>query len=292
MRFAERYDADKELVEKALTALFRGCEPHADLYDSMNYSLLAGGKRLRPVLTLECCRLCGGTDVQALSLACAVEMIHTYSLIHDDLPCMDNDELRRGKPTNHMVYGEATAVLAGDGLLTAAFETALGAGTYLPAQQVTEALAVLSAAAGPAGMVGGQALDMAGEGHALTLSDVEELQKLKTGALISAAAELGVIAAGGSPDRRAAVRTYAQKLGLAFQIRDDMLDVTGDESSLGKPVGSDAQSEKTTFVTLKGLEECARLVERLTGEAVAALSAFEDPWFLEELARALVGRTN
>lgn len=292
MKFTERFIADKELVEKALGALFRGCVPHADLYDAMNYSLLAGGKRIRPILTVECCRLCGGTDVAALSLACAVEMVHTYSLIHDDLPCMDDDELRRGKPTCHMAYGEATAVLAGDGLLTAAFETALGAGAYLPAQQVVEALSVLSAAAGPAGMVGGQALDMAGEGHALTLLDVEELQKLKTGALISAAAELGVIAAGGGETERDAVRTYAQKLGLAFQIRDDMLDVAGDQDSLGKPIGSDVGSEKTTFVTLKGLEECGHMVERLTGEAIEALSGFEDPWFLEELARVLVGRTN
>ena len=292
MKFTERFIEDKELVEKALRALFRGCVPHADLYDAMNYSLLAGGKRIRPILTLECCRLCGGTDVHALSLACAVEMVHTYSLIHDDLPCMDNDELRRGKPTNHMVYGEATAVLAGDGLLTTAFETALGAGAYLPAERVLEALEVLAAAAGPAGMVGGQALDMAGEGRALTLTDVEELQKLKTGALITAAAELGVIAAGGKETERDAVRTYAQKLGLAFQIRDDILDVTGDENSLGKPIGSDAMAEKTTFVTLKGLEECARLVERLTNEAIEALAGFTDPWFLEELARVLVGRTN
>ena len=292
MNFTERFIQDKELVEKALGNLFRGSVPHADLYDAMNYSLLAGGKRIRPILTLECCRLCGGTDSQAISLACAVEMIHTYSLIHDDLPCMDNDELRRGKPTCHMAYGEATAVLAGDGLLTAAFETALGAGAYLPAERVTQALEVLATAAGPAGMVGGQALDMAGEGHALTLADVEELQKLKTGAMISAAAELGVIAGGGGEAEKAAVRTYAQKLGLAFQIRDDMLDVAGDQSSLGKPIGSDASSEKTTFVTLKGLEECGRLVERLTGEAIEALSGFADPWFLEELARVLVGRTN
>ena len=292
MKFTQRFIEDKDLIEKALNSLFRGSVPHADLYDAMNYSLLAGGKRIRPILTLECCRLCGGTDTQALSLACAVEMIHTYSLIHDDLPCMDNDELRRGKPTNHMVYGEATAVLAGDGLLTAAFETALSAAAYLPAQRVVEAVTALSQAAGPAGMVGGQALDMAGEGHALTLPDVEELQKLKTGALISVAAELGVIAAGGGEEQRTAVRAYAQKLGLAFQIRDDMLDVTGDQEHLGKPIGSDAQSEKTTFVTLKGLEECGRMVERLTDEALEALSVFDDPWFLEELARVLVGRTN
>lgn len=292
MNFTERLAADKELVEKTLGAVFRGCTPHADLYDAMNYSLLAGGKRLRPILTLECGRLCGGTDVQALSLACAIEMIHTYSLIHDDLPCMDNDDLRRGKATNHIIYGQATAVLAGDGLLTAAFETALGAAAYLPAGQVVEALGILAAAAGPAGMVGGQALDMAGEGHALTLPEVEELQKLKTGALIAAAAELGAVAAGGSQAQREAVRTYAAKLGLAFQIRDDMLDVTGDRDSLGKSVGSDLKAEKTTFVSLKGLEECGNMVARLTDEAIEALSGFDDPWFLEELARHLVGRTN
>ncbi len=292
MKFTERFIADKELVETALRGVFRGKVPHADIYDAMNYSLLAGGKRVRPILTIEACRLCGGTAEAALPFACAVEMVHTYSLIHDDLPCMDNDELRRGKPTNHVRYGEATAVLAGDGLLTAAFETALGAGACLPAERVIQALELLSVAAGPAGMVGGQVLDMVGEGHALTLSDVEELQQLKTGALISAAAELGVIAAGGDETKRTAVRTYAQKLGLAFQIRDDVLDVTGDEGSLGKPIGSDAESEKTTFVTLKGLEECGRMVERLTADAVAALSAFEESWFLEELARVLVGRTN
>ena len=281
MNFNERYAADKELIEKALHSLFRGREPHGDIYDAMNYSLLAGGKRLRPVLTLECCRLCGGTDTQALSLACAVEMIHTYSLIHDDLPCMDDDDLRRGKPTNHMVYGEATAVLAGDGLLTAAFETALDAAAHLPAQRVVEAAQTLAGAAGAAGMVGGQVLDMAGEGRALALDEIEELQRLKTGSLI---------AAGGSEEQRAAVGTYAEKLGLAFQIRDDMLDVTATAEELGKPIGSDAESGKSTFVTLKGLEECGRLVEKLTGEAEAALAGFDHPEFLLELARSLAQR--
>ena len=290
MNFNERYAADKELVEKALRALFQGKEPHGDIYDAMNYSLLAGGKRLRPILALECCRLCGGTDTQALSLGCAVEMIHTYSLIHDDLPCMDNDDLRRGKPTNHKVYGEATAVLAGDGLLTAAFETVTGAAAYLPAERVVEAVRTLAEAAGAAGMVGGQVLDMAGEGHALVLSEVEELQRLKTGALIAAAAELGCIAAGGSGEQRKAVRTYAEKLGLAFQIRDDMLDVTSTTEELGKPIGSDAESGKTTFVTLKGLDECERLVEKLTEEAEAALTEFDHPEFLTELARSLAAR--
>lgn len=290
MNFNEQYAADKELVEKALRSLFQGKEPHGDIYDAMNYSLLAGGKRLRPILTLECCRLCGGTDTQALSLACAVEMIHTYSLIHDDLPCMDDDDLRRGRPTSHKVYGEATAVLAGDGLLTAAFETALDAAAYLPAERVVEAARTLANAAGAAGMVGGQVLDMAGEGRALALSEVEELQRLKTGALIAAAAELGCIAAGGSAEQRAAVRTYAEKLGLAFQIRDDMLDVTSTTEELGKPIGSDAESGKSTFVTLKGLEQCGALVEKLTAEAEAALKVFDRPEFLTRLARSLAER--
>ncbi len=291
MRFTEQFIADKELVEEALRGVFRDRAPHADIYDAMNYSLLAGGKRLRPILTIEACRLCGGTAEAALPFACAIEMVHTYSLIHDDLPCMDNDELRRGKPTSHMVYGEATAVLAGDGLLTAAFETAL-AGAKGGPKRTLEALHCLARAAGAAGMVGGQVLDMSGEGRSLTLSDVEELQQLKTGALISAAAEMGAILAGAGEEARTALRSYAKKLGLAFQIRDDMLDVTGDQDSLGKPIGSDAESDKTTFVTLKGLEECGRMVEKLTGEAIGALSLFEDPWFLTELAQVLAGRTN
>jgi geranylgeranyl diphosphate synthase type II len=292
MNFAEQMQADKALVEEFLRGVFQGSTPHADLYDAMNYSLLAGGKRLRPILTLETCRMCGGDPAAALPFACALEMIHTYSLIHDDLPCMDDDDLRRGKPTNHKVYGEATAVLAGDGLLTAAFETALAGRDRVAPDRALAALECMANAAGAAGMVGGQALDMAGEGRALTLSDVEELQRLKTGALISAAAQMGCILAGGSEDRRRAVRSYAEKLGLAFQVQDDILDVTGDEKALGKSVGSDAKAGKATFVTLKGVEECRRMVEQLTEEATEALSIFDDPEFLTQLALHLVGRTN
>ena len=291
MTYKERYEEDKALVEEALRTAFKGRMPHGDIYDAMNYSLLAGGKRLRPILTLECCRLCGGEAEKALPFACAAEMIHTYSLIHDDLPCMDDDDLRRGKPTNHKVYGEATAVLAGDGLLTAAFETALERGE-VPPQLALEALKCLAHAAGAAGMVGGQVLDMAGEGRALSRSDVEELQKLKTGALIAAAAEMGAILAGADEARRKAVRTYAAKLGLAFQIRDDILDVTGDAATLGKNVGADMRREKTTFVTVLGLDECRRLVEKLTAEAGAALAGFEQPDFLTELANSLAERMN
>ena len=291
MTHAEIMQQDRELVERWLRQCFAGREPHGDIYDAMAYSLLAGGKRLRPVLVLETCRMCGGDVETALPFACAVEMLHTYSLIHDDLPCMDNDDLRRGRPTNHKIYGEATAVLAGDGLLTACFETMLEAAD-LPAGRIVAAAGCLARAAGARGMVGGQVLDVAGEGHALTLAEVEELQQLKTGALISAAAEMGCILAGGSEDQRAAVRRYAQKLGLAFQIQDDILDVEGDEELMGKPLGSDRENEKTTFVTLKGVESCRELVDTLTQGAVEALSAFPDPSFLCWLAESLVGRTN
>lgn len=288
--FDTRLAADRELVEKALRALFQNAAPRADLYDAMNYSLLSGGKRLRPVLTLECCKLCGGTETAALSLACAVEMIHTYSLIHDDLPCMDDDALRRGRPTNHKVYGEAAAMLAGDGLLTAAFEVAAGAAACLPAPRVVEAIETLSKAAGPAGMVGGQALDLAGEGFALTQPELTQIHDLKTGAMIAAAADLGCIAAGAAVEERHAVRDFALRLGLAFQIRDDMLDVEGDPEAFGKPIGSDAAREKSTFVTLLGLSGCRDEVQRLTDGAVAALSPFAERGFLAELAVKLAQR--
>lgn len=289
MTYEERLRYDIARIEQALDDCFRAREPRSDLYDAMRYSLLAGGKRLRPILLLEICRLCGGDVEAAMPFACAVEMIHTYSLIHDDLPCMDNDDLRRGRPTNHKVYGEATAVLAGDCLLTSAFELMLEA-QGVPEDRVLRATACLAKAAGGRGMVGGQALDMAGEGHALSLAEVEELQALKTGALICAAAEMGCILAGGDEQVRCAVRRFAQKLGLAFQIRDDILDVEGDSATLGKPVGSDARSEKTTFVTLKGVEACQELVETLTAEAKEALAPLGGGEFLCRLAETLVAR--
>ena len=289
MSYEARLQEDRALVENWLQGAFTEREPRADLYDAMRYSLLAGGKRLRPVLALEACRMCGGDVEAVLPMACAVEMVHTYSLIHDDLPCMDDDDLRRGRPTNHKVYGEATAVLAGDGLITAAFETMLVLPPVLPRERALAAAGLLARAAGGRGMVGGQVLDMAGEGHSLSLAEVEELQRLKTGALIAAAAEMGCIVAGGTQEQRQAVRHYAERLGLAFQVRDDILDVVGDEATLGKPIGSDARSEKTTFVTLKGLDACRTLVKRLTGEAIEALAPFGGEggalcWLAEQLA--------
>ena len=274
MEKLERLDAHRARIEAWLRTCFAERESRGSLYDAMSYSLLAGGKRLRPVLTLEACRLCGGDVEAALPFAGAVEMVHTYSLIHDDLPCMDDDDLRRGRPTNHKVYGEATAVLAGDALLTAAFEAMLSPGQPLPPERIVLAAGVLARAAGGAGMVGGQVLDMAGEERALTQAEVEELQRLKTGALITAALEMGWAVAGGTEEQRAALRAYGDRLGLAFQIQDDILDVVGDEAALGKPVGSDARSGKTTFVTLKGLDACRELVAELSEQAAEALAPF------------------
>ena len=277
---------DQAMIEEYLVHAFDAESRHADLQEAMEYSLLAGGKRIRPILTLETCRLCGGDRSKALPFACAVEMVHTYSLIHDDLPAMDDDDLRRGRPTNHVVYGEATAILAGDALLTAAFEQLTKA--KLPADRIVRAVECLSRAAGSAGMVGGQALDMASEGRALDREELELLQSLKTGALISTAAVLGCIAAGGTIRQRGLVSLYAQALGRAFQVRDDMLDVTSSAAELGKPVGSDRANEKSTFVTALGLEGCAALVEELTRQGIEAINGFEDPgfhiWLAEQLA--------
>lgn len=273
-------------IEEYLNNCFSDSAPHEQLYDSMRYSLLAGGKRLRPVLTQAFCEVCGGDPKRSLDFAAAVEMIHTYSLIHDDLPCMDNDDYRRGKLTNHKVYGEAMAVLAGDGLLTHAFYR-LSCCT-LPAERIVKAVQVLSACAGEDGMVGGQVLDMSAEQRECTSQEVYEIQSRKTGALISAACQLGVIAAGGSEDQLRAAMAYADALGLAFQIKDDVLDVIGDATLLGKATGVD--SCKNTFVRIYGVDACQKMVEEETEKAVNALQVFKDPTFLVELARHLVKR--
>ena len=222
---------------------------HSRIFEACRYSLLAGGKHIRAALMLEFYRLCGGQPEDALSFACGLEMIHTYSLIHDDLPCMDDDDYRRGRLSNHKVYGDATAVLAGDALLTAAFGHLAAA--PLPASRVVKATRVLSLCAGELGMVGGQVLDMEAEHRVCTEEEVLAIQSRKTGALISAACQLGVIAAGGSPAQQQAAADYAASLGLAFQIEDDILDVVGDAAKLGKATGMDAN--KNTFVALYGV---------------------------------------
>ena len=289
MDIKARMEADRALVEDALRKVFADAPHLGKLFEAMDYSLLAGGKRLRPILALETCRLAGGEMSSALALGCAVEMVHTYSLIHDDLPAMDNDDLRRGRPTSHKVYGEALAILAGDGLLTAAFQVIAQAPGLTEAQRL-EAVAALSEAAGPWGMVGGQVLDMAGEGQSLRREDIERLQSLKTGALIRCAARMGCIAAGADEALTQAVDRYAQRLCLAFQVRDDVLDVISSDAALGKSVGSDEKCGKSTFVSLLGLEECQSWVLRLSQEAQAALADYPGSEFLCLLADRLARR--
>lgn len=287
--FRDQIAQYRAAIEEFLQGKFCEDLPQKRLFDAMRYSLLAGGKRIRPVLTLEFCRICGGDWRSALPFACALEMIHTYSLIHDDLPCMDNDDYRRGRLTNHKVFGEALAVLAGDGLLTAAFETAASAAAD-PAVTV-KAIRILAEQAGELGMVGGQVLDMDAEGQELTEQGIYDIQCRKTGALIQAACQIGVVAAGGTQQQLDAAKTYAQNLGLAFQIRDDMLDVIGDEATFGKPIGSDKAEKKTTFVDLLGLAACEREVVRLTDEAISALSLFGgEADFLAALSRSMETR--
>jgi geranylgeranyl diphosphate synthase type II len=289
MTHEAKLQADQTLVEGWLQEHLDGLWPFGKLVESMGYSLLSGGKRIRPVLTLAACRLCGGEVRVALPLACALEMVHTYSLIHDDLPCMDDDDFRRGKPTNHRVFGQATAVLAGDALLTNAFEV-LARAPELPAERQIQAVRCLSEAAGPAGMVAGQILDMDGTGHALSFDQIRKIEALKTGRMIMAALELGCIAAGEDGDRREALLIYGEKLGLAFQVQDDILDQEGEAEELGKSIGSDLKQGKATFVSLAGVEVCRRLVEDLTDEAAAAIAPYKEREFLCWLAGMLAKR--
>ncbi len=261
-------------------------QPQDLLFEAMGYSLLSGGKRLRPVLTLAFCKACGGTEEAALPFGAAVEMVHTYSLIHDDLPCMDNDDYRRGKPTNHRVYGEATACLAGDALLTDAFGVLASA--KLPAQSVVFATSLLAENAGSFGMVGGQILDMQSENRKCTQQEVLDIQSRKTGALLNAACALGVLAGGGTEAQLEAACSFAGLLGLAFQIRDDILDVVGDAKTLGKATGMDGV--KNTFVHLYGLARCEEMVRDYTERAIGFLTPFPEHGFLESLARSLTDR--
>ena len=261
------------------------------LAESMRYSLLAGGKRIRPVLALAFCDALGGDIEKALPAACALEMIHTYSLIHDDLPCMDNDVLRRGKPTNHVVYGECTATLAGDALQSLAFETLASA--PLESGRIVRCLKILSEAAGYRGMCQGQFLDMEGEGKSLTAEELTHINNLKTGALLSGACRMGAAAAGADEKQLEAAGTFGSLLGLAFQIRDDVLDVISTDAELGKSVGSDVQEHKNTYMALLGMEGCNREISRLTASAVAVLEEnFTDTAFLSDLARSLAERVN
>ena len=278
-------------IDEALAGYFkvRDGALNAGLAEAMRYSLLAGGKRIRPLLVLEFCRIAGGDIEKALPVACAIEMLHTYSLIHDDLPCMDNDELRRGKPTNHMVYGECTATLAGDALQAEAFGTILRCD--LPPAVKANCAEILAGAVGLDGMCGGQFLDMSWEGRTLTEQELSEINSRKTGALLVAACQMGVAAAGGSELMLAAAGHYGSAIGMAFQIRDDMLDVLSTAEKLGKPIGSDLEENKNTYMVLMGREGCEKTIAKLTDFAKNVLDeAFEDTAFLKELADALSTR--
>jgi len=271
-------------------------EKHGIIFDAMRYSLLAGGKRLRPFLVFEFACLAArdsGKDPDeamqaALPFACAIEMIHTYSLIHDDLPCMDNDDLRRGKPTSHKVYGEANALLAGDALLTKAFGI-VTASDAAP-ENIVSAVAMLSQCAGANGMIGGQVLDLMGETEKFDTDTLETLQSMKTGELIRASVILGCLAGEASDELAAAAEKYAMGVGRAFQVIDDILDATGDEAALGKPIGSDKESGKTTFLSFMTVDEAREYAKKLTEDAKSAISGYEGSDVLCSLADYLITR--
>ncbi len=287
--FQLRYDSYRAAVDDHLGGLFADAKdkPYRRLQEAMRYSLLAGGKRVRPVMTLAFCDMLGGQWREALPFACALELVHTYSLIHDDLPCMDDDDLRRGRPTCHKVYGETMAVLAGDALQGEAFGL-IAAAPAMTAQQRIDAVAVLSAACGGGGMVAGQVLDV--DHLAQGEADLRLLHRLKTGAMLQAAAELGCVAAGADDGLRQRAWDYGCHIGLAFQVRDDVLDVVADQGELGKPIGSDRAEGKRTFVDLLGLEACQALVAEETAKAKAALADLPDSGFLLNLADHLAER--
>ena len=289
-RMSENAKKVNTLLEKILS---RNDDDIEIIFDAQRYSLLAGGKRVRPFIVNEVCRMLGGDERCSMPLACAVEMIHCYSLIHDDLPCMDNDDLRRGRPTNHKVFGYATALLAGDALLTHAFGVAAENEFASPAQNA-QAVSVLSRSAGELGMIGGQIMDLDGETRQLAHEKLLKLHSMKTGALMTCAAKLGAIAAGfavDSPETEAVV-LYAANIGLAFQVIDDILDVVGDEAELGKSLRSDADRNKTTFMTYYSVDEARAYAASLTAQAVSAISDFERSEMLTDLAAYLLDRTN
>ncbi|MBN2141193.1 MAG: polyprenyl synthetase family protein [Desulfovibrionaceae bacterium] len=295
MGFKAELAARAGQVDAFLAGCLKGRGFPAGLLEAMEYSLLAGGKRLRPVLTLTWAGLLGLDRESALPFASGLELIHTYSLIHDDLPAMDDDDLRRGRPSNHKKFGEASAILAGDGLLTEAFGLmcASGLARGLPADRVLRATSVLAAAAGAGGMVGGQALDMEYTGRpGLGLDELRTMQAMKTGALITAACLCGAMLSGAGPEDLSRAEAYGRAVGVAFQIVDDILDVVGDQKALGKPVGSDQEKGKSTYPALVGLEESRRLAGVHADRALSSLAPYSGPdaEFLRDLARFIVHR--
>ena len=293
--FKERFSqAVKETETVVYSYLPEETGHQKTIFEAMNYSVKAGGKRLRPLLMREVYRLFGGNGPEIEPFMAAMEMIHTSSLIHDDLPCMDNDDMRRGKPSNHKVYGENYALLAGDGLLTKAFETALSSEAFrnVGMERAAYAAAVLARCAGEHGMVGGQCIDLATENRTVSLDELCEKDTGKTANLIMAACMMGCIAAGANETQINAAKEYALHIGLAFQIRDDILDVTGDAKELGKNIGVDAQNARCTYVSILGVEKAQALVDEHTEKALHTLDAFDaDSTFLHEFAEKLATRS-
>lgn len=277
-------------IDKALNSYLPEKEnPQSVIYTAMRYSLFAGGKRLRPILMLECAKMCGGNESEVMPFACAMEMIHTYSLIHDDLPAMDNDDLRRGMPTSHIKFGEATAILAGDALLNKAFE--ITSDTGINPRLALKAISILSSSSGTEGMIGGQIVDIESEGKNISIEALRYLYLLKTGAIIRSSCTVGAVLSSAGNEEIKAVDEFASNLGVAFQIQDDILDVEGDTETLGKPIGSDEQMQKNTYVKLLGLDESKRLVQKYSDKAKQSLKIFgEKADFLIKLTDYLIDR--
>lgn len=291
MELKKLWSERSKLVEEQLVKELNEANPlDKTLCESMKYSLMAGGKRLRPVMLMAAADAVGAKGTDFLTTACAIEMIHTYSLIHDDLPAMDDDDYRRGKLTNHKVYGAGMATLAGDALLTLAFEVMLRQ-EKTTAETKLKVIKEMSIAAGPDGMVGGQALDMESENKHIAMATLRQMHMGKTGALFRAAIRSGAVLAGADANKLAALTQYADNFGLAFQITDDILDVTGDEAVIGKPVGSDEKNNKSTYVTLTSLAEATELASLAVAEAVKALDTFgTEADFLRDLVEFLMKR--
>lgn len=296
MNFKEEYRNRLTLVERILKEYLPAREGYQKIImEAMEYSLMAGGKRLRPIMMYETYRLFGGDSIIVEPFMAAIEMVHTYSLVHDDLPAMDNDAYRRGRKTTHIVYGEDMGILAGDALLNYAFETACRAFDQKPEDslRIGQAMKILSGKAGIYGMIGGQVVDVQESGNEVSMDKLDFIYRLKTGALIEASMMIGAVLAGADSGEIGSMKSIARKIGLAFQIQDDILDVTGTEEQLGKPLHSDEKNGKTTYVTWKGVEESAKEVERLTSEAVKQLEKFPaEDHFLKELLESLVYREN
>ena len=292
MEFKTWFIEKANIVDEYLGQIIETKEvPQKIVYEAMNYSLLSGGKRLRPILLLSAYELFKDELKEAIPFACAMEMIHTYSLIHDDLPAMDNDDYRRGRLSNHKKFGEATAILAGDGLLNKAFEIGLAAAINLNNQNAIKALKIIAGSSGTEGMIGGQVIDIDGEVKISTIEELKYMHSLKTGAIIKSSVTAGATLAGASQEEIKALEIYAEKIGIAFQIEDDILDITSTQEKLGKAIGSDAANNKITYITFKSIDEARKDVVDFTEEAIKSLSVFGNKAkYLIELAKYLTNR--